>query len=123
MFDASVLENGPTSKAFLEFVAGLKSKIDTAQPSATHDFLQMLHTQTRLLRSYTQNIDGLEERVGLKSSALGDFDTCKIIQLHGDLHHLKCHLCSTMYKWDQEHTGFYVQGQAPPCPDCYMRSM
>ena len=38
----------------------------SAEPSAFHSFLSKLDTEGRLLRCYTQNIDGLEARAGLE---------------------------------------------------------
>ena len=52
------------------------------QPSPTHRFLSALDRAGRLLRVYTQNIDGLERAANITSS--------KIIECHGTLLTAKC---------------------------------
>lgn len=52
------------------------------QPSPTHRFLSALDRAGRLLRVYTQNIDGLERAAKVTSS--------KIIECHGSLLTAKC---------------------------------
>jgi NAD-dependent histone deacetylase SIR2 len=56
------------AKLFLSFMAELKQLVNQASPTATHKFLKYLADRKRLLRVYTQNIDCLEEKVGLKLS-------------------------------------------------------
>jgi NAD-dependent histone deacetylase SIR2 len=59
------------ARIFLSFMAELKHLVDHAKPAGTHRFLKYLSDRKKLLRVYTQNIDCLEERVGLK---LASFD-------------------------------------------------
>ena len=77
-------------------MAELKASIDAATPSPTHRFIKTLHTKGKLLRSYTQNIDGLEEQAGLvgtSSSAaskkgkgtLKNLKDIKSVQLHAPI--------------------------------------
>ena len=47
----------------------MKSQIDSADATGVHRFIKWLDEQKKLLRCYTQNIDGLEERVGLPCQA------------------------------------------------------
>ena len=99
------------------------------------------------MRCYTQNIDGLEAREGLRLDlARGkgnkrrfmkkhyeaplpaqtqntDFDGgCEVVQLHGDLDRLRCNMCATKYTWTDEATDIYLEGAAPKCEACTMKS-
>ena len=69
MFDASLFRDSTSTSVFYTFISQLKRSIDDASPSPTHRFLKALDTKRKLLRSYTQNIDGLEERAGLLGSS------------------------------------------------------
>ncbi|KAG6877868.1 hypothetical protein C0993_002869, partial [Termitomyces sp. T159_Od127] len=70
LFDASLFRDGTSTSVFYTFISKLKQSIDEATPSPTHRFIKTLDTKKKLLRSYTQNIDGLEERVGLMGSSI-----------------------------------------------------
>ncbi|CAD6896930.1 unnamed protein product [Tilletia controversa] len=65
LFDARLFNSEKTSDLFYTMIAELKEMSDRAQPTAFHHFLKRLDVEGRLLRVYTQNIDGLEERAGL----------------------------------------------------------
>ncbi|KAK0530920.1 hypothetical protein OC835_003854 [Tilletia horrida] len=65
LFDARLFNSEKTSDLFYSMIAELKEMADRAQPTAFHHFLKRLDIEGRLLRVYTQNIDGLEERAGL----------------------------------------------------------
>ena len=69
LFDASLFRDPTSTSVFYTFISKLKQSIDNVSPSPTHWFIKTLDTKGKLLRSYTQNIDGLEERVGLLGSA------------------------------------------------------
>ena len=58
---------------------------DAIQPSLTHRFLVALAKQKKLLRVYTQNIDGLEKSAGLPGSLL--------VECHGSLNTARCRDC------------------------------
>jgi len=75
----------------------------SAEPSAFHKLLADLDGRGRLLRCYTQNIDGLEGRAGLEIGLPTKPDsprkvvsqTPRCIPLHGQLSTLHCPLCLT----------------------------
>ena len=69
LFDASLFRDTTSTAVFYTFISQLKQSIDKASPSPTHHFIKALNEKKKLLRSYTQNIDGLEERAGLLSSS------------------------------------------------------
>ena len=67
LFDATIWNSPDTSSVFLKFAASLRrSAYAIPAPSPTHRFLRLLRDQRRLVRVYTQNIDGLEARAGLQ---------------------------------------------------------
>lgn len=92
LFSAGLFRESESTQLFYTFIAELKSMIDKAHPGPTHRFLKTLDTKGRLLRSYTQNIDGFEEKAGLqghvvlkgKAKKFNAKDT-KNVQLHGDI--------------------------------------
>lgn len=137
LFDASLFRDTTSTSVFYSFIAELKRKIDVATPSSTHHFLKTLDSKNKLLRSYTQNIDGLEERVGLVGSS---GEAAKItgtvkganklrvkdvrnVQLHGDIHRVRCVVCCAEYPCGDEHLSAFLNGTAPSCPECLSRCM
>ena len=114
-------------------MAELKMSIDKSTPSHTHHFIKTLDTKGKLLRSYTQNIDGLEERAGLVGSSSecvksngkgkGKIKTKDVrnVQLHGDIHRLKCILCAAEFKCTTKHLESFQEGNPPECPECQTR--
>lgn len=88
-----------------------------AEPTRFHMLLGDLYKRGTLGRVYTQNIDGLELRVGLTCE--GDDASC--IQLHGTLMELSCTACSsTQLMYHHFHT--LKGGTFPPCPECQLRA-
>lgn len=61
----SALKNKDTVELFCKSIQALKSKSESAHPSLGHKLLELLGKKKRLLRIYTQNIDGLEQKAGL----------------------------------------------------------
>ncbi|EJD03660.1 DHS-like NAD/FAD-binding domain-containing protein [Fomitiporia mediterranea MF3/22] len=134
LFDASLFRDPTTTSVFYTFISKLKQSTDIVSPSPTHHFIKTLDTKGKLLRSYTQNIDGLEERAGLvgsssdeaRSNAKGkarlNLKDVKNVQLHGDIRRVRCTLCSTELIFTEEHMHAFLEGTAPDCPDCVSRS-
>ena len=127
----------------------LASLCVAAKPTAFHAFLKKLDQQDRLLRCYTQNIDGLEARSGLsigiprcrkqrKGKRQSDESWAKrstwddaqlddsgaehiprCIPLHGQLTHLLCPICSASFPIGP----FLPLPPFPiPCPTCQITS-
>lgn len=148
LFSASIWKNALSASTFYIFIASLRKKIlvDVKQVTRTHGFIRVLRDTNRLIRCYTQNIDGLEAREGLctdmnrgngcrtrfsrKSMKLprtparqlpgGDLDGgCEVVQLHGNLAVLKCSMCRATCEWEEQDREAHFQiGEAPPCPSC-----
>jgi NAD-dependent SIR2 family protein deacetylase len=139
LFDASLFRNPVSTSVFYSFIAGLKQAVDVASPSPTHRFIKTLDAKGRLLRSYTQNIDGLEERAGLlgsssqeakapspsktkgKAKAKLKIKDVRNVQLHGDIHRVRCTVCSADYPCSTSYLEMFSQGVPPDCPDCTSR--
>ncbi|THH23088.1 hypothetical protein EUX98_g8094 [Antrodiella citrinella] len=101
LFDASLFRDPTSTSVFYTFISQLKHSIDQAAPSPTHHFIKTLDSKHKLLRSYTQNIDGLEERAGLLGTSCQEVRTngkgkaklrvkdVRNVQLHGDIHRVR----------------------------------
>ncbi|KAL2424701.1 NAD-dependent histone deacetylase HST3 [Exophiala dermatitidis] len=149
LFDSRVFQNAASTIMFYQFIASLRQTIrdEVRSTSSVHKFVRVLRDGGRLMRCYTQNIDGLECREGLVTDlARGkgnkrrfmkkhfeaprpaytpgtDFDGgCEVVQLHGDLANLRCTMCATQFEWTDEETDIYLQGAAPGCPKCKSKS-
>ncbi|KAH7916361.1 DHS-like NAD/FAD-binding domain-containing protein [Hygrophoropsis aurantiaca] len=134
LFDASLFRDSTSTAVFYTFISQLKRSIDSATPAPTHRFIKTLDTKQKLLRSYTQNIDGLEERVGLCGSSSQDAKTngkgkaklkvkeVRNVQLHGDIHRVRCTFCSADFPCTEEHLDKFNNGVPPDCPECSTRS-
>ncbi|MCJ1431667.1 hypothetical protein MMC27_001022, partial [Xylographa pallens] len=148
LFDSTIWRNEQSTSTFYTFIASLRRKIQKEVEGATvtHRFIRQLRDQRKLVRCYTQNIDGLEGREGLitdlgrgkgvrtrftkkavnlphspiNSLPGNKLDGgCEVIQLHGDLESLRCTICSESYVWDElSEEAFLLKGIAPNCPKC-----
>lgn len=133
LFDASLFRDPTSTSVFYTFISKLKQSIDNVSPSPTHWFIKTLDTKGKLLRSYTQNIDGLEERVGLLGSASSEakatgkakskikLKDVKNVQLHGDIRLVRCTFCSAEMPFSSTYASSFLSGEAPDCPECTSR--
>lgn len=149
LFDARVFHSAETTTLFYQFIATLRHKIneEVEETSATHKFIRTLRDGGRLMRCYTQNIDGLEAREGLCMDLKAgkgnkrrfmkknyetprptitkgtDFESgCEVVQLHGELSNLRCRVCATEQDWSEEATEIFLEGAAPKCEVCEEKS-
>lgn len=133
LFDASLFRDQTSTSVFYTFISQLKRSIDSAMPAPTHRFIKTLDSKRKLLRSYTQNIDGLEERVGLCGSSSQEAQTSlkgktklkadevRNVQLHGDIHRVRCTFCAIDIPCTDEYLSMFEMGAAPDCPECKLR--
>ncbi|KAL2267906.1 hypothetical protein VTJ83DRAFT_5183 [Remersonia thermophila] len=68
LFDSQIWGCPVKTSVFYTFVSALRDKVRTAEPTRSHRFVSVLRDSRKLVRCYTQNIDQLEERVGLSTS-------------------------------------------------------
>jgi NAD-dependent SIR2 family protein deacetylase len=145
LFDSMIWTDPLTTSIFYMFISSLRTKIlqDVTDTTETHKFIRALSNGGRLVRNYTQNIDGLEKREGLSTQlehGVGDrmrfsktqkatstegvagTDSNKtgvnVVQLHGALDFLRCGLCFRTTDWDEERHEETLSGNAPDCPYC-----
>ncbi|KAI8156674.1 NAD-dependent histone deacetylase HST3 [Colletotrichum sp. SAR 10_70] len=68
LFDASIWADPLRTSVFYTFATTLRQKVKDVQPTASHHFIGHLRNRGKLVRCYTQNIDQIEEKVGLTTS-------------------------------------------------------
>ncbi|RVD89639.1 uncharacterized protein DFL_000638 [Arthrobotrys flagrans] len=132
LFDAISFTNPITTAILYSFLAELRQNVKGITDSTpTHKFIKTLSETGRLLRCYTQNIDGLEALDGLcmdisrgtgkrgkGKEKVGREVGCEVVQLHGDLEMLRCTQCAKLHDYDEERLETLLGGEAPECPDC-----
>jgi len=127
LFDVDILAQLATQPVFYQFAAALKHRICRIRDgSRTHRFLRRLNDRGLLIRCYTQNVDHLEQRVGLHtawtssaaSDSKGSGASYSVIQLHGDIMSLRCTICAYRSPWTDEIWKDASEGIPTPCPDC-----
>ncbi|KAL8929830.1 MAG: hypothetical protein Q9208_000974 [Pyrenodesmia sp. 3 TL-2023] len=118
LFDASVYQTDASTTNFHTMVRGLSELASNAKPTAFHHLLATLGEQGRLLRLYTQNIDGIDTSLtplatSVPLASKGPWP--RTIQLHGGLDKMVCSKCSHLS--DFQPTLF--EGPLPPlCTHC-----
>lgn len=109
-------------------MAKLTSESLSAAPTQFHQWLGELQKEGRLLRVYTQNIDGLEMKAGLRTypnlpdgSVLTPNPSIRCISLHGCLLRLRCLSCNSIFLTE---TYLHVLrlGALPTCECCLRAS-
>ena len=118
LFDAGLFKDTTSTSLFYTFMSELKKVTNKAHVTPTHQFIKHLHDSTRLLRCYTQNIDGLESKVGLDTDLQLSSKDVRVIQLHGDLKSVICTLCHSKSDFTDDHLKIFDKGIAPICPCC-----
>ncbi|KAL8900825.1 MAG: hypothetical protein Q9207_005502 [Kuettlingeria erythrocarpa] len=148
LFDVGIWRDPTSTSVFYTFIASLRKRIkdEVKQTTPTHRFIRTMRDSQKLVRCYTQNIDGLESRLGLcmdldrgrgnkarftaksksapyvpaRRAAGGDMDGgCEVVPLHGDLAVLRCTLCYKTCGWEEHGREATLQGgQAPECFSC-----
>lgn len=68
LFDASIWADPLKTSVFYTFATSLRQKIKSVTPTPSHEFISHLRDTGKLVRCYTQNIDEIEEKVGLTTS-------------------------------------------------------
>ncbi|KAM0253776.1 hypothetical protein ACHAP5_000354 [Fusarium lateritium] len=67
MFDASIWSDPLRTSVFYTFATTLRQKVRDVEPTSSHKFISHLRDRGKLVRCYTQNIDQIEEKVGLST--------------------------------------------------------
>ncbi|CAK7214194.1 NAD-dependent histone deacetylase sir2 [Sporothrix curviconia] len=109
VFDIQVFKDDPT--IFYSVARDILPSTDRYTP--THAFIAMLQQKGKLLTNYSQNIDNLEAKAGIKPS--------KLVQCHGSFATASCVTCG--YKVEGESIYPTIKaGQIPRCPLCTSKS-
>jgi NAD+-dependent protein deacetylase SIR2 len=99
-------------------VRSLSQKTSDALPTEFHHLIARLAHEGRLLRLYTQNVDGIDTSMPpLKTTVpLNEKGPwCKTIQLHGGLDKMVCSKCRNIFDFKPE----LFEGPEPPsCTSC-----
>lgn len=104
IFHYEVFQDNP--RPFYKFASKMLYPVRPHEPSPAHRFLVMMHEKKMLLRVYTQNVDGLEEKAGLPSK--------KVVYAHGSLHKLKCIKCGAQVD-SEDLRQVVLDGNVPHC--------
>jgi len=120
LFDASVYKDDSSTSSFHEMVRNMSKMTKSAKPTTFHHMLATLAQEDRLLRLYTQNVDGIDTgleplstTVPLKKNAAGKWP--KTVQLHGGLDKMVCSKCGETSDFDAD----LFDGPVPPvCETC-----
>ncbi|GAA5871835.1 hypothetical protein JCM16303_000892 [Sporobolomyces ruberrimus] len=80
-------------------------------PSPCHRFVRLLELNNKLLRNYTQNIDGLFEQVGVE----------KMLNCHGSFATASCLTCRRHYPGSFIESDVFAS-RVPLCPPCTAES-
>ncbi|KAK9470587.1 DHS-like NAD/FAD-binding domain-containing protein, partial [Dipodascopsis tothii] len=118
MFDASVYRDAESAKSFQVMVHGLHNLCEKATRTAFHNLISEISTENRLLRLYTQNVDGLDASInGLETAVPLPLRPPwpKTVQLHGGLQTVVCSKCGWMGPFKPELFGDDV---IPDCTEC-----
>jgi NAD-dependent histone deacetylase SIR2 len=118
LFNVTVYQDGASISAFHDMVRTLSQRSQSAKPTAFHHLLATLAQQGRLMRLYTQNIDGIDIslpplRTEIPLCEKGPWP--KTIQLHGGLGSMVCSKYHTITPFDAEQ---FNGPTLPPCPTC-----
>jgi len=118
LFDASVYQTDDSTSSFHDMVRTLSKKVSGAAPTAFHQMLATLASEGRLLRLYTQNVDGIDTSLPPLASSVpldrkGPWP--RTIQLHGSLENMVCSKCNSLKAFDPA----LFDGPVPPlCTVC-----
>lgn len=118
LFDASVYRNDSSTTSFHAMVRELSHMTQNAKPTPFHHMLATLAEEGRLLRLYTQNVDGIDTSLQPLSTNVplnpkGPWP--KTIQLHGGLEKMMCSKCGHL----SDFNGALFEGpEAPLCQEC-----
>ena len=120
LFDASVYKDESSTTSFHSMVSSMSRMTKDAKPTAFHHMLASLANEGRLLRLYSQNVDGidtglepLKTEVPLRKDDKGKWP--KTVQLHGGLDKMVCSKCHLLSDLDAD---LFDGPTAPPCPTC-----
>ncbi|KAK7534612.1 DHS-like NAD/FAD-binding domain-containing protein [Phyllosticta citricarpa] len=118
LFDASVYRDPATTATFHQMVRSLSEKSKEARSTDFHHLIATLADEGRLLRLYSQNVDGLEtalEPLATETPLPQKAPWPKTVLLHGGLEKMFCVKCKEVKDFD----AALFDGPTPPeCASC-----
>nr|OQO31695.1 hypothetical protein B0A51_01043 [Rachicladosporium sp. CCFEE 5018] len=125
LFDASVYRDDTSTTSFHSMVSSMSRMTKDAKPTAFHHMLATLAHEGRLLRLYSQNVDGIDTSleplstaVPLRKDESGKWP--KTVQLHGGLDKMVCSKCQHLSDLDAD---LFDGPIAPLCTSCEEHDM
>ncbi len=118
LFDASVYKDNSSTSSFHDMVRELSKMSASAKPTLFHRLVARLAKENRLLRLYTQNVDGLEnglEPLKTETPLSHKAPWPRTIQLHGGLEKMMCQKCRHISDFEPH---LFEGPDPPPCPEC-----
>ncbi|KAL8800417.1 MAG: hypothetical protein Q9200_007253 [Gallowayella weberi] len=118
LFDASVYQTDSSTTSFHTMVRNLSQLASKAEPTAFHHMLATLGEQGRLMRLYTQNVDGIDTSLtplatSVPLASKGPWP--RTIQLHGGLEKMVCSKCNHLADFQP---ALFDGPSPPPCTQC-----
>ena len=118
LFDASVYQTDDSTSSFHDMVRELSEKAAAASPTEFHHLLAKLASDGRLMRLYTQNVDGLDTSLpplGTTCPLSGKGPWPRTVQLHGGLQKMACSKCNHISDFEP---ALFRGSTPPPCTVC-----
>lgn len=118
LFDASVYRDAKSTASFHAMVREMSEMTKAARPTPFHHLLATLADEGRLLRLYSQNVDGLDTNLpplSTKTPLPTSKPWPKTIQVHGGLDKMVCSKCHTISPFESE---LFKNALPPSCSDC-----
>ncbi|ELR09790.1 hypothetical protein VC83_01145 [Pseudogymnoascus destructans] len=118
LFDAAVYKSDSSTASFHDMVREMSHITRQANPTMFHHMIATIAEEGRLMRLYTQNVDGIDTslqplRTNIPLNSRGPWP--KTIQLHGGLEKMVCTKCRALSDFD----GSLFEGSEPPsCKAC-----
>merc|ERR1719414_142216 len=106
MFDINYFRKDP--RPFFKFAREIYP--GQFKPSPCHQFIKSVENHGKLLRNYTQNIDTLEQVVGIKN----------VVQCHGSFATATCMICKTKVEAEVIREDIFAQ-KIPHCQVCELK--
>ncbi|KAI9775661.1 MAG: hypothetical protein M1839_000986 [Geoglossum umbratile] len=118
LFDASVYKSGSSTSSFHDMVRSLSQLINSTRPTAFHHLLATLARDGRLMRLYSQNVDGIDTSLPplatkVPLSTKGPWP--QTIQLHGGLEKMVCQKCNHLSTFQP---ALFEGPEPPSCGEC-----
>ncbi|KAI9722801.1 MAG: hypothetical protein M1828_004497 [Chrysothrix sp. TS-e1954] len=118
LFDAAVYQDDTSTETFHDMVRSMSELTKAAKPTPFHQLLGRLAHEKRLLRLYTQNIDGLDTsieplRTEVPLPKKGPWP--KTVQLHGSLDKMSCSKCHRVSDFQSQ---FFEESTPVECQEC-----